>query len=822
MVWAQTYVYATMNGNPTINTSGWLLAGDAQPGDTPGDADTNPNELILTFPYNYTSGAAFYDQPLNLTACTRWTCEFEFRINDSSDPVNHADGLAFCFLDVPPSGYVTGFGVGIPGTANGLKVVFDTFDNGCNGPNPEIQIRYGAGYDECWAQPTVINTGGSLNFIRGNYNSARITYNNGVIQVFVNNVLYLTGNYLINFTGYLGFTAGTGGYNDRHSLRNVIIYTDMPVSDAGLDGSYCSGDSLQIGSANNAAYTYQWSPSAGLSNPTASNPYVNLVNNTNAPIVQTYVVTTALAINTACPSTDTVVVTIKPSPTSNFTIDTTLCTGVNTALTYNGTLITGAVYNWNLSGAAIVSGSGAGPYTLNWTTPGNKPVSLSVTANGCTSSTQTSTVSVNQTPTSQFIAPGPYCAGQDITVTYTGNATAAATYNWNFNGAVITSGSAQGPYQINWPATGNDQISLTVIENTCTSTVSNQNITVNAIPTANFTVPAPQCFSNNSYSFNGTGTFGAGATFAWSFPGANPAVSTQQNPTGIVFSAPGNFPVSFTITENGCSNTPLVQNVGVLAQPTVNFSSTPVSGCNPLTVTFSNTTTPAGGLNAIWDFGNGAGDTSLTPTYTYPDAGVYTVTLIMTDNFCGDTLTLTNYITVYQTPTAGFQLNPDRVFIDNPYIQVTDLSQNANFWSYTSTDGQSFSSADFTMEFSNPGTYTIEQFVSTVNGCVDSTTAEVIVEPITLAFVPNTFTPNEDDVNDSWKPILSYIKNYQVRIFDRWGDLLYYGDDIYKGWNGRVNNSGTMVKSGQYFYKIEYVDAQGVDKELYGTVNLVR
>jgi gliding motility-associated-like protein len=116
----------------------------------------------------------------------------------------------------------------------------------------------------------------------------------------------------------------------------------------------------------------------------------------------------------------------------------------------------------------------------------------------------------------------------------------------------------------------------------------------------------------------------------------------------------------------------------------------------------------------------------------------------------------------------------------------------------------------------------MEQFVSTSNGCTDSATAMITVEPITLTFVPNTFTPNEDDINDSWKPILSYIKEYQVRIFDRWGDLLYYGDDIYKGWNGRVNNSGTMVKPGQYFYKIEYVDAQGVDKELYGTVNLVR
>lgn len=158
--------------------------------------------------------------------------------------------MAFCFLSVPPTGFVAGGGVGIPGSANGLKVVLDTWNN-CGGPNPELQIYSGIGYYEC--APGIIkleNTTGNLNFIRSNnYQPVKITYDNGLITLFINNIQYLTANFPVGFTGYMGFTASTGGATDQHSLRNVIIYTDQAQSNAGVDVTTCSNNPVSIGAA---------------------------------------------------------------------------------------------------------------------------------------------------------------------------------------------------------------------------------------------------------------------------------------------------------------------------------------------------------------------------------------------------------------------------------------------------------------------------------------------------------------------------------------------------------------------------------------------
>jgi len=237
--WSQAYIYAQLQGQPLMNTTGWTLNGLAGIGDTNGDVDTFSNELILMPPVNASSGGIFYDQPLDLSICTKWVAEFDFRIYDG----NAADGIAFCFLSIPPSGFVSGGGIGIPTNGTGLKVVFDQYDNGC-GINPEIQVYSGPGYDECF--PTlfkVTNSAGNLNFIRSNtYNAARIEYDSGYVTVTVNNVVWHNRVYApANYVGYLGFTSGTGALNDRHSIRNVIIYTDGSA----LQG-FNSEDSLSL------------------------------------------------------------------------------------------------------------------------------------------------------------------------------------------------------------------------------------------------------------------------------------------------------------------------------------------------------------------------------------------------------------------------------------------------------------------------------------------------------------------------------------------------------------------------------------------------
>lgn len=314
---AQSYVFARLDGIP-VNTAGWNFQGSSAVGNL---IDNNDSEVILCPARPSTSGAVFFNQPINLTICNKWKAEFDFRMFDGTA----ADGIAFCFLESPPSGFVSGGGMGIPSSANGLKVCFDTYNN-CTTPTnsrvPKIQIRWGIGYNECWSQPTLENTNGSLSFIRSNsYNRALIEYDNGNIRVSVNGNLLLTGFQTFNFTGYLGFTASTGGLNDNHSIRNVIIYTDMPPSEAGgINGELitCPGETIPIGTSATSGYTYNWLPSTGLNSPTIASPIFTAENITDTVQSIVYKVQTSFTNNPGCFSIDSIRVIVRPKPTINF------------------------------------------------------------------------------------------------------------------------------------------------------------------------------------------------------------------------------------------------------------------------------------------------------------------------------------------------------------------------------------------------------------------------------------------------------------------------------------------------------------------------
>ncbi|MFO7789924.1 MAG: PKD domain-containing protein, partial [Bacteroidales bacterium] len=163
-------------------------------------------------------------------------------------------------------------------------------------------------------------------------------------------------------------------------------------------------------------------------------------------------------------------------PTSDFTADSPICIGEPSTITYTGTASSSATYHWSFESADSVSGSGQGPYEVFWANPGDYDVSLWVEENGLSSDTTTITVTVNPIPTPYFDITGLNCYGDDATVTYTGPAGSGATYNWDFGGATVISGSGQGPYVINWSTAGTHTVSLDVTENGCSSLPNSENI----------------------------------------------------------------------------------------------------------------------------------------------------------------------------------------------------------------------------------------------------------------------------------------------------------------------------------------------------------
>ena len=760
--YAQSFVFGQLTGSPVLNTQGWNLNGNAYVGDTPGDVDNFNNELILTNAIGTQSGGVFFAQPLNLGLCSNWIVDFDYRIWGG----NAADGLAFCFLQVPPVGFINGGGIGIPGTANGLKVVLDTWDNGC-GANPELQIYNGVGYGECYAGIVKLtNTGGILNFIRGNtYRSVRIIYNNGAISLLINNILYLTANFPINFNGYMGFTAGTGGANDQHSIRNVIIYTAQATSNAGLDVQTCPNDNVSIGVANNPAFSYSWSPTIGLSNANVSNPTVNIPNNTNLPITQTYTVSTTLTTSPGvCPTTDQVVVTVNPSFISNLT--DTICDG--STYFFNGTPI-------NSSGNYIDS---------------------LTTYSGCDSVVTLDIVfSNNPTVTSPDLQ---ICLGDSTLLIPSG----ATSYTWS---PTVNFVDNLGQMWVNPTVTSNYVLQGTNLEG-CID-LDTVIVVVNPLPNIQLIVSDNSVCFGSPVQFNASG----GDSYSWTGQDLNMYIGDNQliNPLNS-----GMYVVIGT-SVSGCTSS---DSTFILVNPFPSISAIPESSeiCFGEFVSFQI-------LGAdFYQWSNGQSST----IYTYQPLISESLTIIGTTTFgCTDTTQVA--VIVHSNPIADFILDRNLLTSDDPTITISNLSSGnlVNLWDFG--DGNQLVNSLNTIEYSYPfseGDYLIKLTVSSIDGCMDSTEQLIQIKGDVIYYVPNCFTPDGDEFNNSFLPIFTSgfdPMNYELTIYNRWGEIVFVSENHLTAWNGSYNN--LICPDGIYSYIIKYkIPDLDLFKYISGQINLIR
>jgi gliding motility-associated-like protein len=607
----QTNLFAELSGSPNVNITGWNITGSAQPGDTGGDPDSFDNEIVLTPNQTSQSGGIFFNNPIDLSTCTKWKVEFDFRIWQG----NGADGIAFCFLDNPPNGFGAGAGVGIPLGANGIFVVLDTYDNGC-GQNPEIQLYQGIGgigYSECGSG--MINRVTGLNSLRSSfYQTCSITYSNGLVNVIINGMPYLSGVCNVNLLGYMGFTASTGSLKDKHSIRNVKIFADIASANAGPDVTICSGDIAQLGENSNASYSYNWSGGPNLSSNSISDPTISLANNTNNPISYSYIVQTINnGITESCPGSDTVVVTINPIPTVNAGEDIQECQGTAITLIGNGA----DTFTWTegvSNGEPFTPTVGTHIYTLT-----------GLNSYGCVDTDQV-TVLITTEPVVNGGPDQTLCSGQPVIL----NASGANSYTWS-NGNANGVGFYQNEGTIIYSVTG-----TSIYGCTGTDTVS---VTIESNPTVEFApditlgcAPLTVNFTNNSAS---------GATCLWGM-GDNFGAVEGCGSISYTFMYGGCYDISLSVTSaNGCSNTISYQElICVNNQPVASFS----ASNNYLTeldalVSFTNESINAG--TYLWNFGDSSLFSILeNPVHDYQgiNVGTYVVSLIATSpDGCIDT-----------------------------------------------------------------------------------------------------------------------------------------------------------------------------------------
>lgn len=176
---------------------------------------------------------------------------------------------------------------------------------------------------------------------------------------------------------------------------------------------------------------------------------------------------------------------------------------------------------------------------------------------------------------------------------------------------------------------------------------------------------------------------------------------------------------------------------------------------------------------------------------------------------------------------AAFDWGPQPANVDAPTITFGNQSSGADryFWNIAGLLSTTDKSTSFTFNNKDPGTYEVCLEAYAINECSDITCQRVVIDDVLFTYIPNTFTPDGDNVNDDWWPSanIPVRTDYELLVFDRWGQVVFSTTDPYKAWSGSHQNSGEILKSDVYIYRLRYgVGSSEARKEIIGHVTLMR
>ena len=300
---------------------------------------------------------------------------------------------------------------------------------------------------------------------------------------------------------------------------------------------------------------------------------------------------------------------------------------------------------------------------------------------------------------------------------------------------------------------------------------------------------------------------------------------SDRNPVAE-YTQPGDYPIKLKIEdEYGCIDSVERMIEWKPVPPLVIIEPSAEDGCNPLDLSFVNLSTPIDDTYDIkWDFGDGNTGSGFQPMHTYLDTGTYTVKVEITSPIgCYTEREYKNLINVFHPPIADFDVSPLETDIFNPYVNLKDNSiySKGREWQI---EGGYFYDDEWTYEFKDTGRHVITLIAVDRFGCVDTLQKVVDVRPVNTFYFPNAFSPNNDGKNDLFlgKGLKAGIHDYTMRIYNRWGGLIYESDNLNEGWNGTLMNEGTRVETGVYIYQVEYKKARGEVVSEKNYINLIR
>ncbi len=350
-------------------------------------------------------------------------------------------------------------------------------------------------------------------------------------------------------------------------------------------------------------------------------------------------------------------------------------------------------------------------------------------------------------------------------------------------------------------------------------------------PTAIFTVTdncvdAPVSIINSSNISSNTVL-----QYAWDF--ANGTSSVQEDPIGLLYTADGTYLIVLMVTSvDGCSDQD-TNWVVAHPNPVASIKESALTGCDPFETRMTNDLTPLIN-NCVWTFGDGSeSDFCGVVNHTYQiendTVSKYDVYLTVSSAFgCTDTAYYKDFITVNKSPKADFTFSPQELTTKKTEVIFTNQSlfSHSYEWHYNENI--------YLSELKNPvhvfpkeaGIYGISLKVGNKNStCFDTEIKSIVIYDQLIYYVPNAFTPNENNFNEFFQPVFTSgydVYAYKLTIFNRWGEIIFVSHDASVGWDGTYAG-GKVAESEVYVWQIEFsdrrIDQQYVER---GTVMLIK
>ena len=635
----------------------------------------------------------------------------------------------------------------------------------------------------------------------------------------------------VSFSPTVGTTTYTVTGTDVNSCTNTdqvdVIVNALPTVNAGVDQTVCSGDYITLSGSGALSYSWDNSVTDGVS---FRKPTGNI----------TYTVTGTDA--NSCSNTDQVDVMVNVLPNVNAGGDQFLCDdGSSIVLTGSGA----SIYTWDngvTDGVTFTQSAGTITYTVTGTD-----------INNCVNTDQVD-VTVNSLPVVDAGSDQTLCNDGTL-VTLSGSG--AVSYTWD-NG--VNDGVSFSPTigTTTYTVTGTDA-------NSCSNT-DQVDVTINTLPTVNAGIDQALCDDGTLVTLSGSGavsyTWDNGVTDLISFSPsvgttsyivtgtdannctnmdtvdvtvyALPIVNAGTNQPlvcegeSIILSASGalNYSwdngvfdgvsfihsvglVTYTVTGTDVNNCVNTDQVDVTVNPTPIFTVTnPSSVCSPEAVSIVDTSLTSGAVETLSYFTDALGtqvlilpdSVSLTGTYYVKNTSSFGCEYILPIN-----------VEIYDKPQASFFVTPDIITNYNPTATMVNTSVGGITYEWYFDDGEisNESNPSKLYDYTEIGDHEIIFIVTSGDLCKD--TAELVIElkEKLLYYIPNTFTPNQDDFNNVFQPIFTAgfdPYEFTMLIFNRYGELVFETNNAEIGWNGTFG--GEVMSDGMYVYKIDFIEKE--------------